>query len=454
MTDEDKLLEVAAPGVLENDADPENSSLIAVLGTGPANGTLSFNSDGSFQFRPSDNSNGVVSFTYRASDGELSSNLATVTVTVSAVNDAPVAVADAYSTEVNSPLSVAAPGVLINDTDLEGSDLTAVLVDGPSSGSFVLNQDGSFNFTPSDVAGDVSFTYQAFDGAALSAPVTVTISVTQGNQAPQAASDSYSAQGAAVLVVDSSNGLLSNDTPTDGDLSVVSSTPVAEGNLGRLLFADDFETDVQGPFQSTLTNWSVVNGSGVDVLQDAFGFPSSSNFVDLDAGDSSTNARLESNELQLVEGIYVLAFTLGNNPGQQDAPNTMTVSVGGVPVGQFGKQGSQAPSPTACYVELPTAVTNGRIVFDHSETPPDGGGLLIDDVRLFRLNADGESLPADGGFVYVAPLFNPENEEPPQFSGAVGFAYTIDDGSGTTSTADVSIADLVPGECGKLTFAP
>ena len=53
-----------------------------------------------------------------------------MTITVSAVNDAPVAVNDSYSTTEDTPLTIAAPGVLANDTDVDGDALTAVLVTG------------------------------------------------------------------------------------------------------------------------------------------------------------------------------------------------------------------------------------------------------------------------------------------------------------------------------------
>jgi VCBS repeat-containing protein len=62
-----------------------------VLGSGPAHGTLALNANGSFTYTPAANFNGTDTFTYRASDGTLTSNLATVTLTVSGVNDAPTA---------------------------------------------------------------------------------------------------------------------------------------------------------------------------------------------------------------------------------------------------------------------------------------------------------------------------------------------------------------------------
>jgi large repetitive protein len=88
-TAEDTPLMVAPPGVLGNDSDPDHNPLSAVLVSGPSHGTLTLNPDGSFTYTPATNDNGPDSFTYRASDGSLASNLATVAITVTAVNDAP-----------------------------------------------------------------------------------------------------------------------------------------------------------------------------------------------------------------------------------------------------------------------------------------------------------------------------------------------------------------------------
>jgi large repetitive protein len=88
-TGEDTVLTVNAPGVLANDSDADGNQLSAVLGSGPSHGTLTLNPDGSFLYTPTANYNGPDSFTYRASDGTATSSLATVTLTVTAVNDAP-----------------------------------------------------------------------------------------------------------------------------------------------------------------------------------------------------------------------------------------------------------------------------------------------------------------------------------------------------------------------------
>ena len=94
------------------------------------------------------------------------------------VNTPPVAVPDGYTTFVNLPLMVPAPGVLANDSDADGDALSAVLVTPPASGTVALLADGSFTYTPAPgFAGAVSFSYVAHDGHDPSAPATVSIGV-------------------------------------------------------------------------------------------------------------------------------------------------------------------------------------------------------------------------------------------------------------------------------------
>src|SRR5262249_8765245 len=77
--DEDQTRTMAGGGVLSNDADVDGGNVLsAVLVSGPSHGVLSLNADGSFSYTPSANYNGPDSFTYKANDGSLDSNVATV----------------------------------------------------------------------------------------------------------------------------------------------------------------------------------------------------------------------------------------------------------------------------------------------------------------------------------------------------------------------------------------
>ena len=184
-TAEDSVLTVNAPGVLGNDSDPDGNQLSAALVSGTSNGTLTFNANGSFTYIPTANFNGSDAFTYRASDGTLPSNLATVAITVSAANDAPTAADDAYTTAEDTALTVDAPGVLVNDNDPDGDSLHTVVESAPSHGTLTLDADGSFTYTPaSDYSGSDAFTYRANDGILTSNLATVTLTVSATNDTP------------------------------------------------------------------------------------------------------------------------------------------------------------------------------------------------------------------------------------------------------------------------------
>src|SRR5207248_1339691 len=139
---------VFSPGLLGNDTDVENDPLTAILVTGPSHGLLTLHPDGSFTYAPNRDFNGTDSFTYKANDGQLDSNVVTVTITVDAVNDAPVAIGDEWALSEDTPLSIPADGILGNDSDVDGDPLQAVLVQGPQRGTLTLSSDGSFTYVP------------------------------------------------------------------------------------------------------------------------------------------------------------------------------------------------------------------------------------------------------------------------------------------------------------------
>src|SRR5207248_1682007 len=157
--------------------------------SGPSHGTLTLNQDGSFTYTPAANFSGSDTFTYALNDGVVDSAPATVTITINPVNDAPVAIKDSFSTNEDTWLGVAAPGVLGNDidADTELSGLSVILVSGPAHGELTLNADGSFTYAPgANYNGEDAFVYKVSDGTLESAPATVHITINAVNDAPVA----------------------------------------------------------------------------------------------------------------------------------------------------------------------------------------------------------------------------------------------------------------------------
>ena len=172
-------LNIEAIGVLTNDTDPDGDSLSAILETNVTNGSLVLNSDGSFSYTPSLNFYGTDQFTYKANDGELDSNIATVTIDVILVNTPPIANEISYETIENTILNIEEnEGVLSNDYDPDGDLIIAVLVSDVKNGDLILNSNGSFIYIPNlDFYGTDSFLYKAYDGIEYSNEVSVFIAV-------------------------------------------------------------------------------------------------------------------------------------------------------------------------------------------------------------------------------------------------------------------------------------
>jgi len=176
---EDATLLMEVPGVLLNDLAASKRGLTAVLLKAPVHGAFTLGRDGSFLYVPQEDFHGDDSFVYRTYAGTTGSSPATVSLTVTSVNDAPVAAPDSYVIERLSPRTIpAAEGLLQNDGDKESTALTAILTVPPSSGILALEPDGSFTFVPAPTTPDtVTFMYQASDGEDASAPVTVTLTL-------------------------------------------------------------------------------------------------------------------------------------------------------------------------------------------------------------------------------------------------------------------------------------
>ena len=164
-----------------NDTDAENSPLNVTLVNGPQHGDLTLNSDGSFSYAHHGGEAPTDTFTYRTTDGDLNSNIATVTINVTPVNDAPQGATETYSA-VQGLVMQSAFSLLQNDTDVDSNSLTAILVNGPTHGTLTLNADGTFAYQGnSEFNGIDSFTYMPFDGQDAGNIVTVRIEVEAGS---------------------------------------------------------------------------------------------------------------------------------------------------------------------------------------------------------------------------------------------------------------------------------
>ncbi len=157
--------------------DVDGDALTLTIVDAPAHGSLE-GAPPNLTYTPAGDYNGADTFTFRASDGIATGNVAVVSITITAVNDMPTVAADSYVVDAGATLQIGAPGVLANDADVDHDPLQAVLVATTQNGALSLNADGSFSYLPNaGFDGTDSFTYRATDGTAQSVDSTVTIDV-------------------------------------------------------------------------------------------------------------------------------------------------------------------------------------------------------------------------------------------------------------------------------------
>nr|WP_282149498.1 tandem-95 repeat protein [Vibrio diabolicus] len=172
--------------VLGNDTFEGDDKVVSLdTNNGPANGTVSVNSDGSVTYTPNDNYHGTDSFTYIVTSGGVSEST-TVNVDVTPVNDAPVAKDDTAVTDEDTPVTI---DVLPNDTDVDGDTLSIQSASVPETQGTVEIIDGKLVFTPAEnFHGDAEITYTVTDGS-LTDQATVNVTVNAVNDTPEVESN-------------------------------------------------------------------------------------------------------------------------------------------------------------------------------------------------------------------------------------------------------------------------
>ena len=235
-TDEDTFF---SGSVLDNDQDAEGDELSVLLVARTNNGDLTFRDDGTFDYQPNQNFNGTDSFTYRTLDpsGELS-DVATVTITVNSINDAPtttfVSLADII--EDSGIRVITQAELLANANDVDNDELTvSEVVISEGLGTLVDNEDGTWSYTPTTNDGtDVTFTYTISDGT-VSIEGSAELPITRVNDALDALDDTFETN----EDVEVTGNVLTNDSDIEGDELLVNTEPLVEPNNGTLVLNPD-----------------------------------------------------------------------------------------------------------------------------------------------------------------------------------------------------------------------
>ena len=395
-----------------NDVDGTLSSF--TVGVLPQNGTLFYagnpviagmvipasGNSASLTFVPDANWNGSTTLTFSATDNEGATSAPVLqSITVTAVNDAPVAQDDAAATPINTPL--ASIDVLGNDGDVDGDTLsvTSAVLANPALGSVSINPDGTLNFAPaSNVSGPVTITYTIADanGATSSAVLTVNV----GANTPPAGTD------ALVTIAEDTSKVFS-----------AADFGYSDADAGQAFASVRIDTL---PAAGTLT----LNGSAVGAGQ-AIAVGDLAQLVFTPAANANGN------------GYASFTFSVQDSAGAFDpAPNTVTFNVTPVndaPLALPNTVGG--PEDSSIAVSLSGSDIDGSVAFVTVTTLPANGTLYLADGTT-PVFAGSALTPAAASSLVFKPAAN--------FNGSTSLTFTVTDDLGAVSTPATETINVAP----------
>ena len=381
-------------------------------------------------------------------------------------NTAPVANGDSFTINEDTALTVPAPGVIANDTDVDGDPLVATLVAGPAHGALAFHGDGSFSYTPAaNFNGIDSFTYRVSDTVAASNLAIVSITVNAVNDPPTAAPDSYSTNENTALFI-SAPGVLANDADTvEGSplTAQLVSSPV-HGHLtlnanGSFSYTPD--ADYNGPDAFSYkasdghdTSNTVTVTLTVNPADDA---PVATNQSATTAEDTAIVLSLSASDVDSAS----LTFSVSSGPahgtlGPVSAPTCMPLGTGSTcaatvtytPTANYNgsdsfsfraNDGIVASNAATASVTV-TPVNDAPAANAQSVTTPEDTAKAI---TLSGTDADGDALtfavgtPTHGTLSGTAP--NLTYAPTANYNGPDSFTFTVNDGTVTSAPGTVSI---------------
>ncbi|GLX70291.1 tandem-95 repeat protein [Paenibacillus glycanilyticus] len=425
--------------------DYDSPSLTFEKAQGPANGQLDLQANGSYTYTPNTGYVGTDSFTFTANDGDLSSNTATVTITVTAApNAAPVAQDGNNSTNEDTPVDG-----LVSATDSDGNALIYSVVAQPTNGSVTLKQDGTYTYTPNaDYNGLDSFTYKVNDGKADSNTATVELTIHAVNDKP---------------VANNSTNSTNENTPVGGTVTGSDVEP------GTLTYAID-----QPPSHGTL----VLNNNGTYTYtpnpnyfgSDSFTFTSSDGELDSDPATVTItinevneapvaqNGTEQTEEDEPLTGIVTatdsdgdsLQYSIVGQPSHGSVtlnPNgtytyTPASNYSGTDSFTFKANDGSVDSNNAMITITVTPVNDAPTADASSNTTTEdtsvNGSVTGDDVEQSELTYTVATPPAHGTLTLDPDghyTYTPE----PNFNGTDSFTFKANDGSADSTPAVVTI---------------
>jgi hypothetical protein len=456
--DEDSSVQVDVLSNDVGDGSALNPASVAIV-TSASNGSTSINTaNGVITYTPEANFNGSDSFAYTVADtrGNTSAST-TVSITVTAVNDAPVAVADTASVAEDSTVII---DVVANDTDIDGANeinSASLAISGqPANGSVVI-ENNQVTYTPSlNYFGSDTFEYTVSDhSGAVSNAATVTVNVSGSNDAPTVVDDTVQTEEDTAVSI----AVLSNDSDVDGTLDIATITAVVGPTNGSVTAQSDGSfsytpaADFNGTDSFTYTvkddqdavssqatvsiTVNSVNDAPVAANDVAVLLEDSSLDINVAGNDSDVDSTLNLSSLSVVAQPAQGTVTLVNNmfrytPNQDfDGSDSFTYTINDAD----GSTSNVATVAITVQSVNDAPLANNDAATTDEDTPIDISILANDQDIDGTLDATSIVIgqPANGSVEVNngVATYTPDDN----FNGSDQFTYTVNDDSGEASNS-------------------
>lgn len=459
-TNEDTTLVFSSSNLTANDAaGPANESaqtltVTMVITTANTNGTVSLN-NGQISYQPAANYNGAASFDYKVCDNGTTSGqsdpqctIATVNVTVNAVNDAPVANGGSISTDEDTPSSPFA----LTGSDADNDALTFEIVTAPVKGTYNA---ATGIYTPNANAnGSDSFTFIAKDAVSQSSAATVSITINPVNDAPTATAQSVTTDEDTAKAITLSGADVDGDSltysasqPSQGSVSCTGTsctyTPTANynGSDSFTFKTNDGQTDSPAATVSITVN--PVNDNP-DAINDSatVAEDSGANNINIRANDTDVDGNTLS-VTSATQGANGSVAVTGGGAGVSYTPNA---NFNGSDSFTYTVSDGNGGTDTATVSVTITPVNDNPDAVNDSATVAEDSGSTAVNVLTNDTDADGDTLSitvktngTNGTVVITGGGAGVSYTPAANFNGSDSFTYTVSDGNGGTDTATVSV---------------
>ncbi len=419
--------------------DVDGNPLTYTIVTQPTHGSLSGDAP-SVTYTPTANFNGSDSFSFKVNDGSVDSNVATVSITVTAVNDAPVADGQSVSTAEDT-----ATAITLTGSDIESSSLTFTIVNQPVNGT-LSGSVPNVTYTPSaDYHGSDSFTFMVSDGQTNSATATVNISITPVNDAPVATPLNVGTTQDAPVSITLSGSDIDADpltyavstSPTNGTLSGTAPNLTYTPDSGYV-GADSFEFTVS---DGTTTSSAATVSISVSNINDA---PEATGQTLSTPEDTSLSITLTGSDADGDSLTYSIVAQPLHGDVSGTAPEltyTPDANYNGPDSFTFKVNDGEADSNIATVTITVTPVNDAPVAEEQSvSTTEDAARTIV----LVGTDADGDALtysivtgPSHGSLSGTGSIktYTPAAN----FNGSDSFTFKVNDGNVDSSTATISI---------------